>query len=395
MRTSRARGMVVARQPSVKIALLSTCALATPPKRYGGTELVVAELAKGLVELGHRVTVYATGDSTTAGELRHTIASPVWPPDESAERRHARFAWDDVARDPEPYDVVHMHQAAALARSVEAACPTVLTIHHARVEEMIPQYARNAHVAYVAISHRQAALSPEVAVARVIHHGLDPADYPAGAGDGDYVAFLGRFSPEKVPHVAIDAARAAGVTLALGGAPHDVPDSRRYFDCEMRPRLARPEGLRWLGEVSHAPKLLLLHGARALLFPLDWEEPFGLVMIEAMLVGTPVIAYARGSVPEVVEDGVTGYLVHTPEQMTEAIRRLDRIDRARCRARALERWSTARMTRDYAALYADLVREHHGPRRGARVVRLSRARRHATTEPLLLPPPAADCVGKA
>ena len=338
----------------MRIALLSTCALATPPKKYGGTELVVAELARGLVDLGHRVTVYATGDSVVSGDLRYCFATPAWPPDELAELRHARFAWKDIERDPEPYDVVHMNQAAALAGHSGAEPPSVLTVHHSRVDELVRRYCSYSDVAYVSISRRQAALSPEVSFARTIHHGLDPSRYDAGGGQGGYVAFLGRFAREKAPHLAIDAARAAGVHLVLGGAPHEVPDSQAYFEREMKPRLADASGLEWLGELSHGPKVQLLSTARALLFPLQWEEPFGLVMIEAMLVGTPVIAFARGSAPEVIEDGLTGYLVRDAHEMAECIGRLDRIDRARCRARAAERWSTSRMAKEYSDLYEEL-----------------------------------------
>ena len=383
--------MDVARQQRVRIALLSTCALATPPKRYGGTELVVAELARGLVELGHHVTVYATGDSAAAGHLRHCFATPIWPPDEMAELRHARFAWQDMASDPERYDVVHMHQAAALPGSAAARCPLALTLHHCRVEELVRHYRSHSDVAYVAISQRQADLSPEIPFARVIHHGLDTTQYEAGTGDGDYDAFLGRFAPEKAPHLAIDAARDAGVRVVLGGAAHAVPGSIAYFEREMKPRLADPRNLEWLGELSHGPKVRLLASARALLFPLEWEEPFGLVMIEAMLVGTPVIAFARGSAPEVVEDGVTGFLVRNAREMSERIRQLDRIDRQRCRARARERWSTARMTREYVDLYEALVHEHRAAGRRARVVRLAPPRRAADTSvPLVLPAAATD-----
>jgi glycosyltransferase involved in cell wall biosynthesis len=383
--------MDVARQQRVRIALLSTCALATPPKRYGGTELVVAELARGLVELGHQVTVYATGDSLPAGRLRHCFATPIWPPDEMAELRHARFAWQDMADDPERYDVVHMHQAQALAGSAAARCPLALTIHHARVDDLVRQYCSHPNVAYVAISRRQSELSPELGCARVIHHGLDPSQYAAGTGDGDYLAFLGRFAPEKAPHLAIDAAREAGVRVVLGGAAHDVPGAIDYFAREMKPRLADGRLLEWLGELSHGPKVRLLRGARALLFPLEWEEPFGLVMIESMLVGTPVIAFRRGSAPEVVEDGVTGYLVDDVREMTERIRQLDRIDRDRCRARAQERWSTTRMAREYAELYEALVQEYRAAERRARVRRLAPARRTASgPEPLLLPAAATD-----
>jgi glycosyltransferase involved in cell wall biosynthesis len=192
--------------------------------------------------------------------------------------------------------------------------------------------------------------------ARTIHHGLDPDLYAMGGGNRDHVAFLGRFSPEKVPHVAVDAARAAGVRLVLGGAPHEIPESQAYFEREMRPRLNGITDVEWCGELSHGPKVRLLRSVGALLFPLAWEEPFGLVMIEAMLVGTPVIAFARGSAAEVVEDGVTGFLVRDMKEMAERIRHVDRIDRRRCRSRAAERWSTKRMAAEYADLYTELAR---------------------------------------
>lgn len=368
----------------MRIALISTCALSTPPKKYGGTELVVAELAKGLIGLGHDVTVFATGDSGVFGELKHHFERPVWPPNELAESRHAGFAWRDIAQDAHGYDVVHVHHAAALPFQPLSALPTVLTVHHMRVDSLLTHYQSYPDVALVAISNRQAELSPELRFARTIHHGLDPSLYAAGGG-GDYVAFLGRFASEKAPHLAIDAARAASVRLLLGGEPHAVPEAQSYFERELKPRLASAGGdLEWCGELSHGPKVRLLAGARALLFPLDWEEPFGLVMIEAMLVGTPVIAFARGSAPEVVEDGVTGFLVHSAEQMAERIRQLDRIDRTRCRARAVERWSGDRMARDYAGLYAQLRERTGRVAHGARVVPLTptqdRTRAAAGTE---------------
>lgn len=340
----------------MKIALISTCALTTPPKKYGGTELVVAELAKGLLTLGHEVTVYATGDSSTRGSLRHHFARPVWPPNQLAELRHAGFAWTDIANATRRFDAVHVHHAAALPYHLLVDRPTALTVHHKRLPELIDHYRSYPEVAYVAISKRQAQLSPEISFARTIHHGLDPSLYPAGDGTGDYVAFLGRFAPEKAPHLAIDAARAAGMRIRLGGHPQELEGVQSYFEREMKPRLVDSRAVAWCGELSHAPKVELLSGARALLFPLAWEEPFGLVMIEAMLVGTPVIAFARGSAPEVIEEGVTGFIVHDEKEMAARIRQLARIDRVRCRARAQERWSSLRMAHEYVGLYEDMTR---------------------------------------
>jgi glycosyltransferase involved in cell wall biosynthesis len=338
----------------MRIALVSTSAISTPPAAYGGTERVVAELSLGLRELGHDVTVYATGDSSPAGTLRWIHPRAVWPRTDESERRHARFAVTDL-RARGGVDVVHFNHASALEFCREVDAPCVLTLHDARDEGVTALLREHPEVAVVAISRRQAELLPELEIARVIHHGVDIDRYPFGAGDGGYVAFVGRFTADKAPHLAIDAAVAAGVPIRLAGQPQE--ETRPYFNNEVVPRLAQHRGrIDWPGELTELPKIELLRGARALLFPIEWEEPFGLVMIEAMLVGTPVIAFARGSVREVVDPGVTGILVRNSDEMASAIRAVDGIDRARCRARARERFSYVRMARDYVDLYERLAR---------------------------------------
>jgi len=336
----------------MRIALVSSCAVSVPPRAYGGTELVVAELAKNLTRLGHEITTFATGDSEPAGgELRWRFEKPVWPPYESAELRHAAYAWREITARPDAFDIVHTHQAPSLAlASMARSVRTVYTIHHCRDERLIDLYRDFPNTTYVGISRRQAALAPEVPVEEVILHGVDPDLYEAGDGNGGYVAFLGRFAREKGPHFAIDAARRAGVPLRMGGGVHSV--DKAFFEHEVRPRLEnRTTVVEWLGELSHVPKVALLGGARAMLFPIDWEEPFGLVMIESMLVGTPVIGFPRGSVSEVIEDGVTGFIVRDVAEMARRIRQIGSFDRARCRARARERWSSLRMAREHEALY--------------------------------------------
>jgi glycosyltransferase involved in cell wall biosynthesis len=312
---------------------------------------VVAELAKNLTRLGHDVTTFATGDSEPEGKLQFRFEKPVWPPYESAELRHAGYAWREITAPGAGYDIVHAHQAPSLAfAATHPSVRTVYTIHHCRDERLIDLYKDFPNATYVGISRRQAALIPEIQVEEIILHGLDVDLYEAGAGDGGYVAFLGRFAPEKGPHLAIDASRKAGVTLRMGGGVH--PPDRPFFERDVKPLLEDGTGgVERLGELSHAPKLSLLRGARAMLFPIEWEEPFGLVMIESMLVGTPVIGFPNGSVPEVIEDGVTGYIVRDVNEMAARIKDLEGFDRDRCRARAREKWSSMRMAREHEALY--------------------------------------------
>lgn len=332
-----------------RVALVSTCAVATPPVRYGGTELVVAELARALSSIGVRTTVFATGDSTCAGARGALFDRAVWPPDSLAELRHASASWREIARGD--FDVVHVHTPEALAFTPWISIPTVATVHHARVDALATHYAAYPDVAFVAISRRQAELTWEVPFRAVIHHGIDEAAYPAGEGSGGYCAFLGRFSAAKGTHLAIDAARRAGVPVRLGGTAqaHELG----YHAREVVPRFG--PHVTWLGELDHPRKVELLRGASALLFPIQWEEPFGLVMIESMLVGTPVIAFRCGAAPEVVDEGVTGFLVDTADEMALRLEWVRRFDRRRCRARARERWTGKRMAEQYLELYRALA----------------------------------------
>jgi glycosyltransferase involved in cell wall biosynthesis len=338
----------------MRIALLSTCAVAVPPRGYGGTELIIAELARTLKRNGHQVTVFATGDSAPDAELRAHFPVPVWPPDDLAELRHSAFAWRSICAESPAFDVVHAHQAPAIAFSAVCAVPTVVTFHHERIEKLVEYYGDLRDVTPVAISRRQAELLPELEVRHVVHHGLDVDRYPAGQGENGWLAFIGRFAPEKGPDIAIDVASELRLPLRMGGKPHWA--NGEFFEQEITPRLERTRGLvRWGGEVSFGPKLEILRGARATLFPIAWEEPFGLVMIESMLVGTPVVAFTQGAAPEVVDEGVTGFLVRDRDEMIDRIRRIGEIDRGRCRARARERFNATRMARDYERVYASAI----------------------------------------
>ena len=343
----------------MRIALVSTPFLPVPPPLYGGTELIVDELLRGLTARGHHVTLFATGDSRPpAGvRLRARFATAVWPPDPYAELAHAAFAMQEIARD-QNFDLVHAHVPAALPFAALAGVPMVCTVHHEREPNLTMLYqGRASGATLVAISERQREICGLGSSAAVVHHGVSPGRYPIGRGERGYAAFLGRFAAEKGPHHAIDAALCARVPLELAGCPHwrDVG----YIEDEIAPRLrdAAPGQVTFVGEIGGPRKPRFLGSACALLFPIEWEEPFGLVMIEAMLCGTPVLAFSRGSVPEVIDHGVTGFVCRDADEMAAHLTVLARggFDRAACRARAHARFSAERMVNDYERLYLALL----------------------------------------
>jgi glycosyltransferase involved in cell wall biosynthesis len=341
----------------MRIALISTPFVPVPPPSYGGTELVVATLATELLRRGHEVVLYATGDSRLPGaELRWIYPRAEWPPNPWHEMNHAAFAMRDVLSRHD-IDVVHANVAPAVAMAAFADVPMVYTLHHASEAPLGQLYrdARSSTLSLVAISARQRELLGAGLDATVVYHGLCPDRYRLGDGHGAAL-FLGRFSREKGVHHAIDAAARAGAPLILAGRPHWKDEA--YFEAEVEPRLRRP-GVTWEGEASHEPKVALLGAAPATLFPIDWEEPFGLVMIESMLCGAPVLAFGRGSAPELVDPGVTGWIVADVDEMAWQLRRLvsreARFDRARCRARAIERFSSSTMAEAYLSLYSRVV----------------------------------------
>jgi len=251
------------------------------------------------------------------------------------------------------FDVVHANSASALAcwRGTQRP-PLVYTLHHARDEELSSFYRFFPEAWYVAISRDQARREVPLPHMDVIHHGLDPNKYEWTPSPGNYVCFVGRFSLVKGPHVAIDVAAAAGLPIQVAGEVH--PIDAEFGEREMAPRLAARH-VTMLGSIGMQAKVPLLRDARALLAPITWDEPFGLALIEAMLSGCPVIAYPRGSVPELIEPGITGFVVRDAAEMRDIVRLgsvLDDFDRERCRTRAVERFGRDRMVRDYERLYA-------------------------------------------
>jgi glycosyltransferase involved in cell wall biosynthesis len=269
-----------------------------------------------------------------------------------AEARQVVRAYDRLAG----YDVIHDHTVfGPLYGTARSDAPIVATCHGPFTEETRDIYrAMSDRVAIVAISHHQRETAGDIPVAAVIHHGVDVDRMPSGTGAGGYAVFLGRMSPEKGADRAIRAARAASVPLVLAAKLRE-PAEQEYFLDQVEPLLG--DDAVYVGEVGGARKLELLRGAVALLNPIRWPEPFGLVMIEALAVGTPVIAFQEGAVPEIVDDGVTGFVVSDERQMTVALKNVDAIRRSACREAAASRFSTHRMVADYRRLYRSLTRD--------------------------------------
>lgn len=334
----------------MRIAIVSTPFVAVPPTGYGGTELFVHQLSWALARAGHDVTVFATGDSEVP-RLRALFPAPVWPPNTYLELAHCRFAAREIAGGR--YDVVHASSAAMLAFAEELGAPLVYTLHHARDPSLEAFYERVDGAFHVAISARQASLARPPPHA-VVHHGLDPALYPDLGEGGDEALFIGRLSWAKGPELAVEAARLAGLPVTLVGEEHPEDEAPpRWSEEELAPALAAAHVAR-VPSADLGAKRRLLARSRALLFPIRWEEPFGLVVIEALLAGCPVVAFPLGAAPELVEEG-SGFLVSDVDEMARALDRAATLDRAAIQARARERFSADRMAAGYLAVYRDAI----------------------------------------
>lgn len=340
----------------MRIAQIAPLIESVPPRLYGGTERVVAYLCEELVRRGHRVTLFASGDSRTSAEL--VACSPT----------ALRLAPE--MRDPLPYNIAMLEQLRQRARDFDilhfhidylhypllrALGVTALTTLHGRLDlpDLVPLYRLFDDMPVVSISYDQRRPLPWLRWAGNVYHGLPVDLHPFSPQPaGGYLAFLGRICAEKRPDRAIEIARRCGLPLRIA-AKVDRADEA-YFAQHIRPLLAQP-GVTFVGEIDEAQKSRFLGDALALLFPIDWPEPFGLTMIEAMACGTPVVAWRCGSVPEIVEDGLTGWIVDSIEDAVGAVRAALQLDRTRIRRRFAERFSAERMATDYLALYEAML----------------------------------------
>jgi len=339
----------------MRIAQVAPLFESVPPQLYGGTERIVSYLTEELVRLGHDVTLFASGDSVTRATLvpvcERSLRLDSGCRDQLA--HHLRMI-ELVAKRSAEFDVVHFH-VDYLHYPVSRREPTPqLTTLHGRLDlpELVPLYREFRDMPVVSISDAQRTPLPRANWLGTVHHGLPIERFTFVPRPGGHVAFIGRTSPEKGLDRAIEIARRAGVPLRIA-AKVDVAD-REYFHEVIEPLLATP-GIEFVGEIAESEKSAFLGEARALLFPIDWPEPFGLVMIEALACGTPVIAFPRGSVAEILTDGRTGFVVDSIDAAVEAIGRVDAIDRAACRRETERRFGAERMARDYLALYEALL----------------------------------------
>ncbi len=340
----------------VRIGMIAPPWAPIPPRLYGGIETVVDQLTRGLVAAGHDVTLYTTGDSTCPVKREFVLAEAEGMRIGMAvpELRHVVHAYDALTG----YDVIHDHTVAGpLYCERFPDLPVATTVHGPFNDELLDLYRRVVpRVSLICVSGSQRASAPDLSVARVIHHGIEAREFPMGTGSGGYALFLGRMAPEKGAHRAIDAARKAGVPLMLAGKMRESWEMQ-YFASEVEPRLGGD--IQWLGEVAHQRKVELLGEASALLFPIRWAEPFGMVMIEAMACGTPVIAFPEGAAPEVVDPGRTGFLCGDETEMAEALSQIGTIDRNACRQAVETRFSVSRMVDDHISLFNDMIAQYH------------------------------------
>jgi glycosyltransferase involved in cell wall biosynthesis len=339
----------------VKIAQVAPLYESVPPHAYGGTERVVSYLTEALVEMGHEVTLFASGDSVTSANVVSVVPRSLrLDPDKPDGLVWHTIMMDRVLKAASSFDIIHFH-TDVLQLPLVGHCKTAsVSTAHGRLDlpELKALFRCFPNHPMVSISNSQRAPLPWLNWRATVHHGLPLGLYALHDNPQDYFAFVGRISPEKRADRAIEIAQACGMPLRIA-AKVDAAD-REYFESTIEPLLRDPL-VHYEGEIGDDAKNDFIGNARALLMPIDWPEPFGLVMIEALACGTPVIAYGQGSVPEIIDDGVTGFVVQNQEQAIAAAKDIDRIDRRRCRQVFEQRFAARVMARQYLDVYRQLV----------------------------------------
>ena len=340
----------------MKIAQVAPLIESVPPRLYGGTERIVSYLTEELVGLGHDVTLFASGDSITSAELVPCCSRALrLDPTVLDTIPHFMLMIDKVRQRADEFDVLHFHIDLFHFPLFRSLAARTLTTLHGRQDlgDLKPFYSGFGEMPLVSISNDQRKPLPKANFVATIHHGIPPDLHPPSFEQGGYLAFLGRISPEKRPGRAIRIARAAGIPLKIAAKVDKIDEE--YFRTEILP-LIDGAGVEFIGEINEREKTKFLGDASALMFPVDWPEPFGLVMIEAMACGTPVLAFRCGSIPEVIEDGITGKVVESEEEALAALPEILSYDRRAVRQRFEERFTTTRMAKDYVGVYRRLLK---------------------------------------
>lgn len=345
----------------MRIAQVSPLYESVPPKLYGGTERIVSYLTEELVKMGHEVTLYASGDSVTKAELRAPWCCALRLQDNCIDQlAHHIHMMEMVQKDIEDFDVVHYHiDYLHFPLSRRSLIPHITTLHgRLDIPDLVPIYKEYPEMPIVSISDFHRKPLHNVNWQGTVYHGLPEDLLQPNLNQGKYLAFIGRFSPEKRADRAIEIAIRAGLPIKLA-AKIDKADEE-YFESTIKPLLDHPL-VEFIGEITETQKSEFLGNAIALMFLIDWPEPFGLVMIESMACGTPVIAYRHGSVPEVIDNGLTGCIVESQEEAYEAVKNISSFSREKVRAQFVKRFSATRMANDYISLYEKLVLEKKAP----------------------------------
>jgi glycosyltransferase involved in cell wall biosynthesis len=341
----------------MKIAQVAPLIESVPPRLYGGTERIASYLTEGLVGLGHDVTLFASGDSITSAKLVPCCTRALrLDPSVRDTIPYFMMMIDKVRERAEEFDVLHFHIDVFHFPLFRSLAARTLTTLHGRLDlaDLKPFYHRFSKMPLVSISNDQRKPLPHANFVSTVQHGIPTDLHRPSFEKGGYVAFLGRISPEKRPDRAIRIALAAGIPLKIAAKVDKVDED--YFRAEILPLIDGP-GIEFIGEINEREKTQFLGEAAALLFPIDWPEPFGLVMIEAMACGTPVLAFRCGSVSEIIEDGVTGKVVDSEEEAIAALSEILTYDRRAVRRRFEERFGATRMAKDYVATYRKLLRK--------------------------------------
>lgn len=350
----------------MKIAQVAPLYESVPPKLYGGTERVVSYLTEELVRLGHEVTLYASGDSQTSARLCSVCprALRLEGGKVISSLAHHLHLIETVIQEADDFDVVHFHlDYLPFSQIRRLGMPVVSTLHgRLDISDIHPLFREFDDMRLVSISDAQRDPMPWANWAATVYHGIPQELHRPKFARGNYLAFLGRISPEKRVDRAIEIARRAGMPLRVA-AKIDNAD-RRYFETEIKGILADSD-VEFVGEIGEADKTDFLGNAGALLFPIDWPEPFGLVMIEAMACGTPVIAFRGGSVEEIIDEGLSGFIVENVDEAVDAVKRLPSLDRRECYQRFLDRFTARRMCEGYLAAYErEICNWRHNTRKG-------------------------------